>query len=333
MSSTDWTTFNSKENALTFSTGLTRSVNTITVNTTQNIAKLSNLTSNGFVKTSGGDGTLSIDTNTYLTANQTITLSGDVSGSGATSITATIENNAVTFAKMQNITSGVLLGRSTALSGNIEEISIGTGLTLSGGTLSNSLNLTGYALLDSSNQPFTTSGVTSLDTTNRRLVDSSGYTAFDWQLKQFKDSGNVLFLDGGYRQLYNTAGSVVYDFSTSTFSTGQTINSEGTGVKTLVLKQFSGQTANMQEWQNSSGTSLLSITKDGYIVFGANAMLIGSSNSSGDVDDVIVGRSNTVTGSHEGAVVFGKSNTGSGQRGLIAGTSCSQTGGGSSTIS
>lgn len=53
---------------LTFSTGLTRTTNTITVNTTQNIAKLSNLTANGFVKTSGGDGTLSIDTNTYLTS-------------------------------------------------------------------------------------------------------------------------------------------------------------------------------------------------------------------------------------------------------------------------
>lgn len=52
---------------LTFSTGLTRSTNTITVNTSQNIAKLSNLTSNGFVKTSSGDGTLSVDTSTYLT--------------------------------------------------------------------------------------------------------------------------------------------------------------------------------------------------------------------------------------------------------------------------
>jgi hypothetical protein len=60
-------TWNAKEAALTFSTGLTRSTNTITVNTTQNIAKLSNLTSNGFVKTSGGDGTLSVDTASYLT--------------------------------------------------------------------------------------------------------------------------------------------------------------------------------------------------------------------------------------------------------------------------
>jgi len=49
-----------KESALTFSTGLTRSTNTITVNTSQNISTLSNLTSNGLVRTSGGTGALSI---------------------------------------------------------------------------------------------------------------------------------------------------------------------------------------------------------------------------------------------------------------------------------
>lgn len=45
---------------LTFSTGLTRTVNTVTVNTSQNIATLSNLTSNGLVTTSGGTGTLGV---------------------------------------------------------------------------------------------------------------------------------------------------------------------------------------------------------------------------------------------------------------------------------
>lgn len=45
---------------LTFSTGLTRTVNTVTVNTSQNIATLSNLTSNGLVTTSGGVGTLGV---------------------------------------------------------------------------------------------------------------------------------------------------------------------------------------------------------------------------------------------------------------------------------
>lgn len=82
----------------------------------------------------------------FLTSNQTITLSGDVTGSGATSIvttiaanavtTAKIANTAVTFAKFQNINTNRLLGRSTAGSGSVEEISIGSGLSLSGGTLS-----------------------------------------------------------------------------------------------------------------------------------------------------------------------------------------------------
>jgi hypothetical protein len=58
---------------LTFSTGLTRSTNTITVNTSQNIATLSNLTSNGFVKTSGGTGALSIDTSSYQPLDSDLT--------------------------------------------------------------------------------------------------------------------------------------------------------------------------------------------------------------------------------------------------------------------
>lgn len=62
--------------------------------------KLGSLTTNGFVKTSGGDGTLSVDTNTYLTANQTITLSGDISGSGTTAITTTIGASKVTNAML-----------------------------------------------------------------------------------------------------------------------------------------------------------------------------------------------------------------------------------------
>lgn len=54
-----------------------------------------NLTTNGFIKTGGGVGTLSVDTNTYITGNQTITLSGNVTGSGTTAITTTIGNNVI----------------------------------------------------------------------------------------------------------------------------------------------------------------------------------------------------------------------------------------------
>lgn len=68
--------------------------------TSPSIDALSNLNTNGFVKTTAGTGTLTVDTNTYLTGNQTITLSGDVTGSGSTAITttlATVNSNVGSF--------------------------------------------------------------------------------------------------------------------------------------------------------------------------------------------------------------------------------------------
>jgi len=108
-----YTATSAYEVPLTFSTGLTRTTNTITVNPSQNIATLSNLTTNGFIKTGGGVGTLSIDTNTYLTANQSITLSGDTTGSGTTAITTTIPAGTVTLAKMANLAANSFIGNNT----------------------------------------------------------------------------------------------------------------------------------------------------------------------------------------------------------------------------
>lgn len=75
---------------LTFSTGLTRSVNTITVNTSQNISILSNLASNGLIKTSGGTGALSVATaGTDYQAPITLTTTGT---SGAATFTSNTLN-------------------------------------------------------------------------------------------------------------------------------------------------------------------------------------------------------------------------------------------------
>jgi hypothetical protein len=71
------------------------------------------------------------------TGDQTITLTGDVTGSGTGSFAATIANDAVTFAKMQNSSAAsVLIGRGAgAGAGDFQEITLGTNLSMSGTTL------------------------------------------------------------------------------------------------------------------------------------------------------------------------------------------------------
>jgi hypothetical protein len=96
--------------------------------TTPTIAKLANLTSNGIVRTSGGDGTLSVDSTVYLSGNQTITLSGDASGSGTTAITVAVADDS--HAHTTTTLSGIDIGDDTNLAGTANEITL-TGDTLS----------------------------------------------------------------------------------------------------------------------------------------------------------------------------------------------------------
>ena len=102
---------------------------------TPTIAALANLTTNGFVKTGGGSGTLSVDTNTYITGNQTITLSGDVTGTGSTAISNTISNKAVTLGKVADFSAASKLLGSGASAVTAAEITLGTNLSMSGNTL------------------------------------------------------------------------------------------------------------------------------------------------------------------------------------------------------
>ena len=73
----------------------------------------------GFLKKTAAD-TWTLDTNTYLTANQTITLSGDVSGSGTTSIEVTIADDS------HNHIINNIDGLQTALDGKEPTITAGT---------------------------------------------------------------------------------------------------------------------------------------------------------------------------------------------------------------
>lgn len=100
----------------------------------------------GYLKYTGS--AWAFDNSTFLTGNQTITLSGDVSGSGATAIattigankvtTSTINNSAVTLAKIANsAANSVLVGSGAAGTGTAySEIALGSGLSMTGTTLS-----------------------------------------------------------------------------------------------------------------------------------------------------------------------------------------------------
>lgn len=65
-----------------------------------------------------------------------LTLTRDLTGTGTGTVPATINNQAVSFAKMQNINTQKLLGRFAAGAGSIQEISLDNSLKLNtGGTL------------------------------------------------------------------------------------------------------------------------------------------------------------------------------------------------------
>lgn len=160
------TTGVSSVNSLTGAVALTGTANQISIsaanvfsipsNSQLSVAKLTNLTTNGFVKTSGSDGTLSIDTSTYLTGNQTITLSGDVTGSGTTAITTTVKSNYITDSLYRTF------------DGQLSVININTTAIL---TIPYNCTITGWTLLEISNTPITSTCVLAVS----KVIYSSYY--------------------------------------------------------------------------------------------------------------------------------------------------------------
>jgi hypothetical protein len=120
------------------------------------------------------------------TGDQTITLTGDVTGTGTGSFAATIANDSVTYAKIQNISgASLLLGRGAgAGGGDVQEITLGTNLSMAGSTLNaavasgsvTSVNAdggtTGFSF---SGGPITSSGTLSM--TGKLAIGSGGTNA------------------------------------------------------------------------------------------------------------------------------------------------------------
>ena len=138
-------------------------------------------------------GTFALDTNTYVPTSRTLTINGttyDLSAdrswtiaAGVTSVSATspiTSSGGATPTISTSMSTNKLIGRSSAGTGVMEEITIGSGLTLSGGTLT-----------ASGASPLTTKGdLYTFNSTNTRLpvgldtqiliADSSTSTGLKW---------------------------------------------------------------------------------------------------------------------------------------------------------
>jgi hypothetical protein len=96
------------------------------------------------------------------TGDQTITLTGDVTGAGTGSFATTIGANKVTLAKMAQVATGTFLGRTTAATGNVEVMTAAQAKTL----LALTKNDVGLANVDNTsdvNKPVSTAQQTALN--------------------------------------------------------------------------------------------------------------------------------------------------------------------------
>lgn len=143
---------------------------------------------------------------------------GDISVSGG-GTTWTINNDAVTYAKLQTVTDARLIGRSAGSNGDAQEITVGTGLSLSAGSLT--ATVVGVTNGDKGDISVSDNGATWLvdaraityaklqEVTDARLLGRSAGTAGTAQ-EIIVGTGLSLSQDATTPTLTATGGSMVY---------------------------------------------------------------------------------------------------------------------------
>jgi len=221
----------------------------------------------------------------------------------------------ISLAEIQDISTAKILGRSTAGSGVIEQISIGTGLSLSGGTLSSTVTATpggsdtqiqynNAGVFGGSSQLIFNGGATNtLDitgsgnnsSTNSFRIRNSDLT----QILSLQNNGELNIRDkitigyggshfnelrgGPVFQIVNSTSGGALTTDGITMDTTHNVGISNTGAISARLDiQGSGATSatNALRVRNSAGTQLLAVRNDGNVAY-TNASVTSSSANDG----------------------------------------------------
>ena len=222
-----------------------------------------------------------------------------VSGSGAT---WTIDSDVVTYAKIQNVSAtSRLLGRSTAGAGDIEELTIGSGLSLAAGQLTTTGAVTpagvsgsvqindGAGALgavtdfkwDSANTELDVPGDLSLDDGGTFTTTVQTVTATANRTISFPDlTGTVALVAGSNQQVtYNNAGAQAGGNLGYNATTGVFGYVSGTGTITQATNKATGVTLNSPSGQ---------ITLNGAALAADTTVSFTLTNSSITANDILI---------------------------------------------
>lgn len=252
-------------------------------------------------RTTLGLGTLATQNGTFSgtssgtnTGDQTITLTGDVTGTGTGSFAATIANDAVTYAKIQNVSAAdKILGRVTAGAGDIEEITCTTA---------------GRALIDDADAAAqrTTLGLGSIATQSASSVSITGGS--------ITGITDLAIADGGTNASSQTTNGVTYFNGTSiTSGSGLTFNgSQLKATSTSAGGQFQINYDSLNFFRvtvGSDGSPTLSCDGNGFAppqfyisnTLNCGGGVVGSNLSGTNTGDQTITLTGDVTGSGTGS--------------------------------
>ena len=153
------------------------------------------------------------------TGDQTITLTGDVGGSGTGSFAATIGANAVSYGKMQAISASSKLLGSTASGTAVAEITLGTNLSMTGSTL----NAAGGGGGGTVTSVDVAGGTTGLTTSGGPVIASGTITL----------GGTLSVANGGTS---STSASSAISFLAGATTNGQYLRGNGTVVQMSAIQ-------------------------------------------------------------------------------------------------